>query len=45
MGEMITIRKSEYDKLIAASEKLEALIAAGADNWDGYAYAMEVLQE
>jgi hypothetical protein len=41
--EMITITKKEYDRLKKRSLKLQALDNAGVDNWDGYSYAMELL--
>lgn len=40
----VTIDVSEYDELKRASKKLEALEAAGVDNWQGYDYAMEILE-
>lgn len=40
----VTISKKEYDQLIKDSEFLEALRAAGVDNWDGYSYAFEILE-
>lgn len=33
---MITITQSEYDSLVAESDKLAALEAYGVDNWVGY---------
>ncbi len=44
-SETVTISKKEYDQLIKDSEFLEALRAAGVDNWDGYSYAFEILNE
>lgn len=38
---MVTIPRSRYDELVEAEEKLDALRAAGVDNWEGYDYAME----
>lgn len=38
--ENITIAKSLYDRLRAAEKKLNALEAAGVDNWEGYDQAM-----
>lgn len=38
---MIAITKEEYEKLKQAKAKLDALEAAGVDNWEGYDYAME----
>lgn len=40
--ETITITKKEYEALLDASWKLQALDSAGVDNWDGYDYAMEI---
>ncbi len=34
--EMITISKSEYNKLVTAQKLLNALEANGVDNWEGY---------
>lgn len=35
----------EVEWLRADSAKLNALEAAGVDSWDGYSYAMEILNE
>ena len=43
-NETVVIPKKEYDQLIKDSEFLEALRAAGVDNWDGYSYAFEILE-
>jgi hypothetical protein len=43
--EMISIKRSEYDELLEDSAFLNALRAAGVDNWDGYDYALEILEE
>jgi hypothetical protein len=43
--DMITIPKSEYDQLIRDQAFLQALQGAGVDNWDGYSYAIEMLEE
>lgn len=45
MDEMITITKKEYVGLIEDSRKLAALEGAGVDNWEGYDYAMELMDE
>lgn len=42
---MIQLTQAEYDKLLDAQNKLSALQAAGVDNWDGYDYAMEMLND
>jgi hypothetical protein len=36
--EMITIKKSLYEKLLRDSKQLSHLNAAGVDNWEGYSY-------
>ena len=41
--ETVTIKKSEYLSLLSDRKFLEALQGAGVDNWDGYDYAMEIL--
>ncbi len=43
--EEITISKKEYDELLEQVEFLNALKACGVDNWDGYDYAVEMLEE
>lgn len=43
--ELVTITRDEYNKLQADSVKLDALEAAGVDNWDGYEIAMDMLNE
>jgi hypothetical protein len=45
MEETITISKKEYESLLKDSKKLSALEAAGVNNWDGYDYAIELMQE
>lgn len=41
----INIPKSEYDELLRKADLLDALYAAGVDNWDGYSEAMEMIAE
>lgn len=41
----ITIPESVFEELLKAEAKLIALEGAGVDNWDGYDYAMESLDE
>ena len=41
----ITITFQEYKGLTKSYAFLEALEAAGVDNWDGYDYAREIYQE
>lgn len=45
MKETITISMEEYRRLVDAESTLEALICAGVDNWEGYGYAMSLLEE
>ena len=40
--EYITITKSEYDKLMDSQAFLNALEAAGVDNWGGYGDAVAI---
>ena len=42
--ETVTISRKEYEALLAARDKLDALEAAGVDNWSGYDDAMEHLR-
>ena len=39
----VTLSKEEYAELMAKSEKLDALMNHGVDNWDGYDDAMDEL--
>lgn len=41
----ITVRKEYLDELIAKANKLNALEAAGVDNWEGYDYVMDLLEK
>jgi len=41
--EMITITLKEYEELNEDSNFLQALQAAGVDNWDGHDYAIDIL--
>ena len=43
MEEMVTISVEEYEKLKEDQKLLEALKWAGVDNWNGWDYAMEIL--
>jgi len=43
--ETVTITKEEYDKLVSDSEFLQALRAAGVDNWEGYSNAYDYLDK
>lgn len=40
----VTITRKEYDELCRDSVKLECLVAAGVDNWDGWDDAMDIFQ-
>jgi hypothetical protein len=41
----ITITKEEYDYLKERDLKLTSLECAGVDNWEGYDYSIDVLEE
>lgn len=41
----VTISKREYERLLLAERKLDALKAEGVDNWEGYSIAMRQLHE
>ena len=43
--ETITITKELYDHLCMESYLLASLEAAGVENWKGYAYALEIMDE
>jgi len=43
--EMVTITKKEYDELKRVELKSIALEHAGVDNWEGYDYAIDILNE
>lgn len=43
--ETITIKRSEYDELVADSIFLNALRNAGVDNWEWYDEAVREYQE
>ena len=43
--ETVIISKKEYENLLERAEMLDALECAGVDNWEGYSYAMEMLEE
>ncbi len=45
MSEEITIPREEYESLIKDQLMLRALEAAGVDNWSGFDYALESLEE
>jgi putative endonuclease len=41
----VYISKVELTRLQEVDAKMDALEAAGVDNWEGYEYAMEILHE
>jgi hypothetical protein len=43
--EGVYISKTEYHRLLDVDRFNNALYAAGVDNWDGYGYAQELLEE
>ena len=45
MNNTVTILTEEYEELLRAQKLLEALQAAGVDNWVGYDDALELLDE
>lgn len=45
MDDTITISTDEYEQLIEDSRFLEALRAAGVDNWEGYDFAVEATED
>ena len=45
MEETITISKKEYESLLEDQKLLQCLQGAGVDNWSGYDYAIEMMQE
>lgn len=42
--EYIAIPQEEYADLLHDSKFLSALSAAGVDNWDGYDWALELME-
>lgn len=45
MNDKITIDYKTYEELIQDREALQALEKAGADNWEGYGFAMEEIHK
>ena len=45
MEETITISKKEYESLLEDQKLLQCLQDAGVDNWEGYDYAMEMMED
>jgi hypothetical protein len=39
----VTITQDEYDELLQDQKFLDALRAAGVDNWEGYEFAQEAV--
>lgn len=44
-NETVTISKEEYESLLEDRKWLQALESAGVDNWQGYDYARELMNE
>ena len=40
----VTIQHADFISLIRKERKLDALIAAGVENWEGYEQALEYLE-
>lgn len=45
MQETIEISLDRFEELLDSERFLGTLIAAGVDNWDGYGFALEMLEE
>ena len=45
VNKTVTIPVDEYDEMLERLAKLDALEGAGVDNWEGYDWAMESLQD
>ena len=45
IGPTVTIDRRTYDLLCLASAKLDALVAEGVDNWEGYGHAMQAMHD
>jgi hypothetical protein len=43
--ETVTIEKERYEELLQTEKFMTALQAAGVDNWDGYDYAVDMLDD
>jgi hypothetical protein len=43
--ETVTIPKNEYDQLVEDQKFLRALRNAGVDNWEGFEYALDELDD
>ena len=44
-GLMVTISVEEYKRLHASEQKLDYLEVAGVDNWSGYDYMYELIED
>ena len=45
MDEKVEIDREEYDELVADQKFLNALFAAGVDNWEWYEEAQRIMEE
>lgn len=45
MSKKVTISAEEYEYLLDCADMLSALTAAGVDNWEGYSYALEIMED
>lgn len=45
MEDFVAISYSEYERFLKIEAFLEALEAAGVDNWSGYEDALEIFEE
>ena len=45
LDDMITIPLEEYEALRSSAKFLACLTACGVDNWDGFDYAQEMMEE
>ena len=43
-SEVVLVSAEDYAEIQEQLDKLNALEAAGVDNWEGYCYAMEILR-
>jgi len=45
IGPTVTIDRAVYDQLCLAAARLDALMAEGVDNWEGYDHAMQAMHD
>lgn len=45
MSETIVIEESRYNELLEIERFMRALEAAGVDNWEGYDFAVDLMEE